>query len=486
MSKSTAIVWLRRDLRLSDHPALCQALEDHDQVLLLYIHAPDEEAPWEPGAASRWWLHHSLDAFQTSLHGTGAKLVIRRGRSLDILTGLCKQLDAAAVYWNRLYEPTIVKRDTEIKQALKDAGLDAFSCNGALLREPWDINTGSGEMYKVYTPFSKKYFELGDPDEPLPAPERIPSVHLEVEGEALEDLALLPDIEWDQGISKAWEPGERSAVARLQTFMEDAMANYSDGRDIPGEDGVSRLSPHLHFGELSPRQVWHDVVFHGEQSADDGGSSASELVRPYLRQLIWRDFAHHILYHRPETDQEAFNPKFDSFPWEQDETMLHAWQRGKTGIPMVDAGMRELWHTGWMHNRVRMLVASLLTKNGLIHWTEGARWFWDTLVDANLANNSMGWQWTAGTGVDAAPYFRIFNPALQGERFDKNGEYVKQWVPELSDLPAKHLHEPWNAPEKVLKEAGVKLGEDYPEPIVDLKASRKEALERFKALGGGD
>lgn len=484
MRLTTAIVWLRRDLRLSDNPALSNALESSDKVLMVYIHAPDEEAPWQPGAASDWWLHHSLVAFARSLHGTSAKLVIRRGDSLQTLRSLAAETGAGSVFWNRLYDPAIVARDRKIRKTLNDEGIEVHSHNGALLREPWEATKDDGSMYRVYTPFSRRYFEMESLPETLDAPEQIPSRHLDVETLEVDDLKLLPAVDWDAGFHDHWTPGETAGQQRLQTFLEDAVAHYDEGRNIPAEDGVSLLSPHLHFGELSPRQVWHETVFHGQRMENEGRhrADAVELVKPYLRQLIWRDFAHHILFHQPETDRQPFNDKFSSFEWDHDQALLERWQQGKTGIPLVDAGMRQLWHTGWMHNRVRMLVASVLTKNALNHWLDGAKWFWDTLVDANLANNSMGWQWTAGCGVDAAPYFRIFSPTRQGERFDQHGEYVKQWVPELASLPAKYIHEPWKAPDSVLEKARIRLGEDYPEPMLDLSATRKEALARFKRL----
>ena len=481
--KNSAIVWLRRDLRLDDNPALCRAIKKHDQIVLVYIFAPDEESSWSPGDASKWWLHHSLIAFQDTLNQHNTRLIVKVGDSLQNLIDLCSETNSKDVYWNRLYEPASVARDTRIKTQLTENGIAAHSFNGSLLREPWEVSKDDGSMYRVYTPFSKKYLQLPEIDAPLDLPEKLKSSATHINSVEIGQLSLLPKIKWDSGFFDFWQPGESGAVMLLQDFLEQALFDYAEGRDIPSIDGVSRLSPHLHFGEISPRRIWHEVSFHADQSSNErvGGNQYPTL--PYLKQLIWRDFAHHILFHLPHTTDQPFNDKFKNFEWEHDARLIEAWQQGKTGIPLVDAGMRQLWKTGWMHNRVRMLVASFLCKNGLIHWLEGARWFWDTLLDADLANNSMGWQWTAGCGVDAAPYFRIFNPARQGVRFDPVGEYVKKWVPELSPIPAKFIHEPWLCPDIIQRESGVLIGQHYPMPILDLSQTRAEALARFKRLG---
>ena len=478
----SAILWIRRDFRIADNPALHQALESADQVVLLYIHAPEEELPWQPGAASNWWLHHSLLAFQKQLNQQKSSLVIRTGSSLDALLSVCNETGARSVYWNRLYEPALIARDTAIKSQLAQSGIDATSFNGALLREPWEVHKDNGEMYRVYTPFSRKYLQLAEIEPPLDAVKLTGLTRHNLPGTSIEALNLLPSNDWDKQFYPAWTPGESAGLKQLQRFLEESVMDYSEDRDLPSVDGVSRLSPHLHFGEISPRQIWHEVRFHAARLADEGRHDALERVHTYLKQLIWRDFAHHILYHLPHTTDQPFNIRFKDFQWQQNTQLLHAWQQGQTGIPLVDAGMRQLWQTGWMHNRVRMLVASVLTKNGLVHWLEGAHWFWDTLVDASLANNSMGWQWTAGCGVDAAPYYRIFSPARQGERFDKYGEYVKTWVPELAALPHKYIHEPWKAPQKVLDASGISLGKTYPLPVVDLASSRKQCLEHYQRM----
>jgi deoxyribodipyrimidine photo-lyase len=428
---STIVVWLRRDLRLTDHPALHAAAAQASRVLPVYIHAPDEETPWAPGAASRWWLHHSLAALQRDLTAIGAPLLILRGPTLPALQSLLAAVQPQAVFWNRLYEPAIVARDRLVKETLQAAGVQAHSFNGALLVEPWELETASGGPYRVFTPFwraaSARLRGLA-PDR-LQPPEHLPA------GEPLESLALLPQRRWDGGLAAEWTPGEHGAHQRLDAFAAAALGRYAQARDFPAQAGTSRLSPHLHFGEISPRQL----VWRLNALAAEGVT-----VDPWQRQLIWREFAHHLLYHYPHTADAPLDARFAAFPWRAPDEYaadLKAWQRGRTGIAIVDAGMRELWHTGWMHNRVRMIVASLLTKNLLIPWQEGARWFWDTLVDASLANNTLGWQWTAGCGADAAPYFRVFNPELQSTKFDARGDYRRRWAdadagPSIVDLAA--------------------------------------------------
>ncbi|HVM61083.1 MAG TPA: deoxyribodipyrimidine photo-lyase [Verrucomicrobiae bacterium] len=402
MSEKTTIVWFRLDLRLADNPALSAALAS-GVVVPVFIWAPEEECPWSPGSASRWWLHHSLAALARDLGG----LVIRRGPSLDALRQLVKETGATAVFWNRRYEPALIARDTKVKQALIADGLQVESFNSALLFEPWEIKTVSGGPYKVFTPFYRACLAMGAIAQPsgravLRALRRLP------ESLRLDDLELLPKLDWARGFD--WRPGETGALAALKRFES---AKYAAQRDRPDIAGVSRLSPHLHFGEISPWRIWRTV---------HSGT--------YRRQLVWREFAHHLLYHFPSTPEKPFRSEFERFPWRNDQTALRAWQRGRTGYPIVDAGMRELWTTGWMHNRVRMMASSFLVKDLLLPWQEGARWFWDTLVDADLANNTLGWQWVAGCGVDAAPFFRIFNPAAQAEKFDPKGEYCRRWASE--------------------------------------------------------
>jgi deoxyribodipyrimidine photo-lyase len=466
---STAIVWFRRDLRLADNPALERALREHARILPLYIHAPHEASPWEPGAASRWWLHHSLTALAADLRARGAPLQVRCGDSLAVLQDLVHRTGADAVYWNRLYEPSAIARDKHVKHALKEQGIAAHSSNANLLVEPWDVTTGQGGPYRVFTPYWRNVRATLQPKAAAPAPARIAGVAA-VDSVDIDALRLLPRIPWDTGFHAAWQPGEAGAVEAAKTFIEDALRDYAAQRDVPASPGTSRLSPHLHFGEISPRQI-HGMLDDATRDSARGRESAE----PFLRELGWREFSHHLLYHFPQTPQENLNPHFEAFAWRdaRDEE-LSAWQRGRTGIPIIDAGMRELWHTGWMHNRVRMLVASFLCKNLRVHWRHGARWFWDTLVDADLANNTQGWQWTAGTGADAAPYFRIFNPVTQGERFDADGAYVKRWVPELSRHAFKNIHAPWKQPD-LLARSG------YPEPMVDLATTRAAALQAYQA-----
>ncbi len=480
---TSAIVWFRSDLRLSDHPALHNALARGYQPVPLYIH---DERSVALGGASAWWLHHSLAALRKALHHLGSELVIVAGDSTATLLRIAKESNARAVFWNRRYEPPAIAQDTQTKTALRNAGLDAHSFSAALLREPWDFGKADKSPYRVFTPFWKALQKAGLPPPPLPAPEALAPIQKKVAGQiALEALELLPRINWDREFPDRWQPGEPGAWSKLQDFLNDPLLDYAQDRDQPALQGTSRLSPHLHFGEITPLQVWYAVQGWAANNTRPGAVAAAE---SFLRQIAWREFAHHLLFHFPHTVDEPLDPRYNAFPWATDfVATLEVWQKGETGIPIVDAGMRELWSTGWMHNRVRMICASLLTKNLLVPWQEGARWFWDTLVDADLANNSFGWQWTAGCGADAAPYFRIFNPVTQGERFDRDGSYVRRWVPELQQLPAKWIHKPWQAPGSVLSAARIIPGSTYRAPIVDLKQSRRRALEawnRVKEHGG--
>jgi deoxyribodipyrimidine photo-lyase len=476
----TILVWFRRDLRLADNPALAAALAEGTTVVPVYVHSPAEEAPWAPGAASDWWLHHSLAALDHELRERGSRLCIRRGPALPALLELARECGASAVHWNRLYEPALVARDTGLKTALQEHGLEANSCNGALLVEPWTLRTGQGAPYRVFTPFWRAAQQQLDAlPPPTPAPLRLPAPPEPPHGMPLDALALLPRVRWDRGLAATFTPGEAAALQRLESFCDDAVDRYAEDRNRPDLPGSSRLSPHLHFGELSPRQCLAACRAAGAQRR--GGARG---IESFVRELGWREFAHHLLFHFPHTTDAALDPRFDGYPWREDPAALQAWQRGRTGFPIVDAGMRELWHTGWMHNRVRMVVASLLTKNLGQHWLAGARWFWDTLVDADLASNTLGWQWTAGCGADAAPYFRIFNPVLQGERHDPAGAYVRRWVPELAQLPDRWLFQPDAAPAAALDASGIVLGRDYPHPIIDFRASREQALAGYAMIRG--
>lgn len=459
------LLWFRRDLRLADHPALTALLRAGHRPIPVYVHAPEEEAPWVPGAASNWWLHHSLAALDGELRARGSRLTILRGPSAPTLVAACSRFAAAGVVWTRRYEPAVIARDTAVKRALRAAGLDAESYPGALLNEPWTVTTGSGGPYRVYTPYWRRVWpQLGaQAGHPEPAPSRLPEPG--AEGLPLADLGLLPKIPWDREFYTHWTPGVRGAEAALEDFLAGALAGYAEQRDRPDWPGTSRLSPHLAFGEIGPRQILYRLL--------EVGRERRLAIEAFARELIWREFSYHLLYHYPHTPEAPLDPRFAAFPWaEVDPAELNAWQRGRTGIPIVDAGMRQLWQTGWMHNRVRMIVASVLTKNLRYPWQLGARWFWDTLVDADLANNTQGWQWSAGCGADAAPYFRIFNPVAQGERFDPNGDYVRRYVPELAALPAERIHQPWTI-------GGVP---GYPAPRIDLSATRRAALAAYHAL----
>lgn len=467
---STALVLFRRDLRLTDNPALSAACAAHAQIIPVFIHAPDEDGAWTAGAASRWWLHHSLAALDSRLRAQHAGLHLRQGDTLDVLRELIRTSGATAVYWNRLYEPASIARDTRIKSALREQGIEVHSHNAALWCEPWQIATQQGDPYKVFTPYWRNLRPQLRIIDPLPEP-ALPSRHNLPGGLPLAALDLLPRIRWDHGLAEAWQPGEAGAQELLEIFGDDAIGNYAQARDLPARHGTSRLSPHLHFGEISPRQIHFEL----DRMAQRVDAKHRPDIEPYLRELGWREFAHHLLFHFPNTPTENFNPRFADFRWAPpDDALLARWQQGRTGIPLVDAGMRELWHTGWMHNRVRMIVASFLTKNLRQRWQHGTRWFWDTLVDADLANNTLGWQWVAGCGADAAPYFRVFNPVTQAGKFDPDGIYLRRWLPELADAPLDLLHEPW-------KDSSLLSRSGYPAPMVDLANSRKDALVAYQA-----
>jgi deoxyribodipyrimidine photo-lyase len=492
-----AIYWIRRDLRLADNPALLAAAQAK-AIIPVYIHAPHEAGDWAPGAASNWWLHHSLAALASAYARYGVPLIIRSGDSLATLRALVAETGAEAVHWNRLYEPATIERDRHIKQTLRDDGLSVESHNAALLHEPWTIRTGTGGDYKAFTPFWRACRRAAEPEPPLPAPQTLARCDnadamagamgrdpAATAGAApLESLGLLPTIDWAGGLRSRWQPGEAGAWARLEAFLPATLAAYEPGRDYPARPGTSRLSPHLHFGEIGPRQVWQAVQAQLARGGDSDPAARTESAETFLSEIGWREFAHHVLFHHPGFPDHPLNARFADFPWQADpgDAMLKTWQRGETGIPLVDAGMRELYATGWMHNRVRMVVGSFLVKNLRLPWQAGEAWFWDTLVDADLASNSLGWQWVAGSGADAAPYFRVFNPVRQSERFDAEGDYIAHWIPALADLPVKHRHAPWEAPAPVLESAGVTLGVDYPHPMVDLKESRQAALAAFEQI----
>ena len=464
MSNQPILVWFRNDLRLEDHAALTNALKTGRPVIPVYLHTPASESPWARGEASRWWLHHALADFAGQVEQKGGQLILRSGKDPEsLLQGLIAETHAEAVYWNRRYDPSGIAVDKHLKQTLP-----AKSFSGSLLHEPHKIATQSGGHYKVYTPFYKNMMAMGDPEDPLPVPKPFRFPDAFPKSESLASWRLLPELDWDAGFSELWDPSAKGMAERVDAFLEEAVGDYKKDRDFPGEDGTSRMSPYLHFGQVSPRMLWHAA---SEAVSRHGVSEKG--VDAWQRQLVWRDFAMHLLYHEPHLDRKPMQEKFHAFPWEENSEGLRAWQRGETGYPIVDAGMRALWATGWMHNRVRMIVASFLVKDLRIHWLEGAEWFWDTLVDADLANNSFGWQWAAGCGADAAPYFRIFNPVLQGKKFDGDGAYIRKWIPELRDVPDRYLHAPWemDPPPKA-----------YPAPIVDHGEARDRALEALSSL----
>lgn len=478
MTENSTIVWFRRDLRLRDNPALYHACQA-GAVTPVFILDDDDSGEFATGEASRWWLHHSLEALNKSLDG---KLILRKGKAADVLQGLLAETNARAVYWNRCYEPWQTERDALIKSTLRDKGVDAKSFQANLLWEPWDILNQQGTPYKVFTPYYRKgCLKAKEPRVPfgradLTAISTQEANPRNLESLSLDELGLMPSIEWYKEIDALWQPGEEGAAKRLELYLENAAFHYRSKRNFPAVVGTSQLSPSLHFGELSPNQVWYAAKHAFDMDIED------EHLDTYLSELGWREYSHYLLYHFPQITKDNFNPKFDAFTWQNDPALLRAWQSGQTGIPIVDAGMRELWRTGYMHNRVRMVVGSFLVKNLRTDWRLGEAWFRDCLLDADLPANVASWQWVAGSGADASPYFRIFNPVLQGEKFDAEGEYVKRYCPELSKLPKKYIHKPWETPKDVLKSAGIVLGIDYPEPIVDLKASRQAALDAYEPV----
>lgn len=475
---NTTILWFRQDLRTTDNPALDAAVQRGGPVFPVFIWSPDEEQEWAYGGASKWWLHHSLKSLDDSLRELGVRLTIRRGNSHDELKNLIGETGADAVFWNRRYEPAIIERDKKLKLELLSDDIEVQSFNGSLLYEPWEIQTKDGTPYQVFTPFWKSCLEKNQVFDVLQAPGTLESPENWPDSESLNNLELLPKITWDEGLKSSWHPGESGAQKLLDRFLDHVVDGYNEDRNRPDMDGTSRLSPHLHFGEISPRQIW-EAVIDRFGTPDKKKKSDADV---YLSEVVWREFAYHLIYHFPSTTNKPLRDRYKSFPWEDDDQQFEKWTKGMTGYPIVDAGMRQLWQIGWMHNRVRMIVASFLTKDLLIPWQRGAEWFWDTLVDADLASNTLGWQWTAGCGADAAPYYRIFNPMLQSKKFDPKGNYIRKWIPELNKLPDKWLHAPWEAPDEILAEAGITLGKDYPQPMVDHAEMRDKALQAYESI----
>lgn len=478
MVDTPAIVWLRQDLRLADNPAIAAAAQTKQPVIFLYLLDDDTPGRWRIGGASRWWLHRSLEAVSRDLSKRGAKLVLRRGAASKVLPALIKETGARAVFWTRCYEPYAITRDTALKEALTRSGVDAQSVHGATLFEPWTVKTKTGDAFKVFTPFWRACLQSGAARAPITRMPRWAAFAGEVKSDALDDWGLLPTRpNWAASFEPEWTPGESGAHAALDDFLEHKLRAYPDARNEMGLAGTSRLSPHLHFGEISPAHIYAAV-----EAAAAHKPALRNAADKFLSEIGWREFSTNLLFHWPSLPEENWREQFNAFPWRDDDTGFAAWSRGRTGYPIVDAAMRELWVTGYMHNRARMIAASFLIKHLLIDWRRGEDWFWDTLVDADLANNAASWQWVAGSGADASPYFRIFNPVTQGERYDAAGAYVRRWVPEIARLPDTVLHKPWEADEAILRAAGVKLGETYPAPLVDHAFARARALEAFKAL----
>ncbi|WP_226677330.1 cryptochrome/photolyase family protein [Rossellomorea aquimaris] len=467
MDKSI-IVLFREDLRIHDNPALFSACQEGN-VIPLYIW--DEETSHSTsGEAKKWWLHRNIDSFQSTIRSIGGRLFLDAGKIEEILPKWVEKTNAQAVYWNRVYEPKVYERDLKLAHSLSSQGIEVKTYEGSLLLPPWKIKKDDDSPYQVYSAFYRSIRKEQIP-EPFPSPEHLKIPTFKEEGISLEDLGLLPSIHWYHVMESIWEPGEEAAFTRLNSFLESSLHDYSEGRDVPSAGHHSTLSPYLALGVISVRKVFHTLI-----------EMKNKPVEPFIKQLIWREFSYTVLLHHPESTTRPLNEKFRKFEWQPNEGEWEKWTKGQTGYPIVDAGMRELWATGYMHNRVRMIVASFLTKHLLIPWQRGAEWFLDTLIDADLANNSMGWQWVAGSGLDSAPYFRIFNPTLQSKKFDEDGTYIRMWVPELNNLPNRYIHKPSDTPADVLEQSNITLGKDYPYPIVDHKAARERALERYEEI----
>jgi deoxyribodipyrimidine photo-lyase len=476
---ASTLIWFRLDLRLADNPALLAAVDRGKPLIPVFIWSPDDEKPWPPGAASRWWLHQSLARLQADLAKRGSRLILRSGPVEATLERLLHETQAGAIFWNRRYEPSVIERDRKLKESLRHSGYVVGSFNSSLLFEPWTIKNQSGKPFRVFTPFWNHCLRQLSTPSPRKDPHQLPTPDHWPQSEPLEALRLEPSIDWAGGLRETWQPGETGAKQRLAGFLRYGLSAYTGERDRPDHSGTAMLSPHLHFGEISPTQILHAVqtIETAKQSQPSAASN------PFLRQLAWREFAHHLLYHFPETQTKPLRPEYAGFPFRTAPRDYAAWCRGQTGYPLVDAGMRQLWHWGWMHNRVRMVVASFLVKHLLIGWEEGAAWFWDTLVDADLANNTLGWQWAAGCGADAAPYFRIFNPVSQGTKFDPEGDYVRRWVPELAEVSSSSIHQPWDR-SKTTRQRVTQSGKSYPAAIVSHMAARKRALEAWATIRG--
>lgn len=468
----------REDLRLADNPALEAAIDKGRPIICVFIHDDVSDGSWAAGGARKWWLHHSIKSLSSDIEKLGGRLVLLRGVQENLVPEIVENTGVANVFWTRRYGPKQIEIDKRVKLELEAKGVNVTSINGRLLYEPWHIRTDSGQPYRVFTPFWKAMKRRGNVRKKIEKPSSFKWAEHSLKSLELDALNLLPDSpDWAEDFSLYWKPGEKGAQSRLERFIEEAAACYRDNRNRPDKPGTSGLSPHLQHGEISPIQIWHAIRF-----AVEAGRIPEDQADVFLSEIAWREFSYVLLFHNPDMLTKEINPKFSAFPWQSNATALKAWQTGRTGYPIVDAGMRELWKTGWMHNRVRMIVGSFLVKHLLTDWRDGMAWFWDTLLDADIAANTAGWQWIAGCGADAAPYFRVFNPILQGEKFDPDGTYIKMHVPELRDLPIEYLNTPWQAPEPVLEKAGIVLGFDYPKPIVDHKKGREAALAAYREI----
>ncbi|MET0314468.1 MAG: deoxyribodipyrimidine photo-lyase [Hansschlegelia sp.] len=479
-SRPSALVWFRDDLRLRDNPALHAALKSGLPVTALYVFDDVTPGPRALGGASRWWLAQSLKSLAADCATIGLPFAIRRGAADTAVVEAAEEAGAEAVFWSRRYSADLAEIDASVESLLSQRGVRVEAFNASLLREPWAVKSKTGGPLKVFSPYWRAANTLGEPAAPLPRPSKADvTAGPTLGGAEIGALGLEPTKpDWAGGMRDAWKPGEAGAVDAVERFLEDGLKGYAENRDRPDMEATSRMSPRLRFGEVSPRQLWHAV-----ERAKQEGLAGSEDVEKFRAELGWREFSYHLLHHFPDLSTRNFQERFDAFPWSRPRPEhRRAWRKGMTGYPIVDAGMRQLWTTGWLHNRVRMIVASFLIKDLLIDWRDGEDWFWDTLVDADHANNAASWQWVAGSGADAAPYFRVFNPALQGQKFDPKGDYVRAFVPELAKLPAKWIHTPWEAPGDVLRGAGVTLGTSYPEPIVDHHVARDRALAAFEKL----
>ena len=483
MTHSPSIVLFQDDLRVADNPALTAAVRRSQPLICVFVWNPDATGYERPGAASRWWLHHSLQNLTSRIRNAGNDLVFRLGHPVEVLNDLLGEFKDSHVFWNRSCEPGARATERKILQILEAQHIQGTGFDGTSLLDPSRLQTQAGKPYCMFTPFWRKLQTTLQLCPALPAPRNLPPPPASrVHSEALDSFKLLPATDWAQGIRDTWAPGEEGAQAALKSFLRAPVKDYSTNRDRPDIPHTSRLSPHLHFGEISPREIWHAINRAKKNHATHQDKKSYEA---FLRQIGWREFARYLLFHFPHTIQKPLSTAYKTFPWRRTAASLRAWQKGLTGYPIVDAGMRELWHTGWMHNRVRMIAASFLTKDLFLSWRKGADWFWDTLVDADLANNTLGWQWVAGCGADASPFFRIFNPTTQGMKFDPDGVYIRTWVPELAGLPSRWIHQPWDAPPPVLTEAHVRLGETYPYPVVDHKAARTQALLTYQKFKQG-